>query len=287
MPSENQLRLLAVGDLHGRLDVVARIVALHRHRPPDAVILPGDLSPDFAIAESNDTVHTSLRRLVLDAMVRTFATLGCPILAVPGNHDLPDLDGVQGLTNLDLTNARLGGFTMLGIGGAPRGPWSSSYQWTESELAARLDGAAIAAPTIVVSHTPPFNPALGLTSGEEAWLASRTVAAFVAQHPGIRLCISGHLHRRAGVFRIGEAAVVCCGGAAPDRAVAPMWPGKPGSSDGTDGAPRMLEQHFVIEVGDEAIRVWHHRLCPKSMEALPVEAIECRRAAGAELVANA
>jgi len=72
-------RVLHISDTHfgtERPDVVEALVALAGEQAPELVVLGGDITQ-------------RARRAQFDAAARFAARLGAPVLAVPGNHDIP------------------------------------------------------------------------------------------------------------------------------------------------------------------------------------------------------
>jgi Icc-related predicted phosphoesterase len=108
---------------------VERLVASHQ---PDAVVLLGDLDPDW-----------------LDPLAR-FADL--PVLGVYGNHDDGRYLGARNMTDLHLTTAQVGDLTFAGFQGSLRYK-DSPLQYTQKQahkLARRLPVA-----DVLISHSPP------------------------------------------------------------------------------------------------------------------------------------
>jgi 3',5'-cyclic-AMP phosphodiesterase len=167
--------------------------------PVDAVLLTGDIVHDEPAAYGT-----------VDLL---FGDLGVPILAIPGNHDIPD------------AMRRQLGHSPFQVGGE----WVTRNGWQvlllESWFAESADGEgqlgsaqlqsverALAASTqphgLVVLHHPPVpmdSPSLdelGLLDGAE-------LSATVARHPRVRGVCWGHAHQALDVYRAGDLRFMC------------------------------------------------------------------------------
>lgn len=106
---------------------------LVRHHRPDAVVLLGDLEPEW-----------------VDQLGR-FADL--PVLGVYGNHDDGRYLQARNTTDLHLTTAQVGDLTFTGFQGCVRYRRDAPLQYTQREaarLARRLPSA-----DVLLSHAPP------------------------------------------------------------------------------------------------------------------------------------
>jgi Icc-related predicted phosphoesterase len=123
------MRLLAVADQVPHMPL-ERLVAHHR---PDAVVLLGDLDPDW-----------------LDPLGRF---PGLPVLGVYGNHDDGRYLEASNATDVHLARAEVGGRTFAGLEGSVRYKPGVPLQYTQreaSKLARRLPPA-----DVLLSHAPP------------------------------------------------------------------------------------------------------------------------------------
>jgi uncharacterized protein len=123
------MRLLAVADQEPHIPLV-RLVA---HHQPDAVVLLGDLSPDW-----------------LDPLGR-FSDL--PIMGVYGNHDDGRYLEARNLTDLHLCGVEVGPLRFTGFEGCVQYRYGAPLQYTQKEarrMARRLPEA-----DVLLSHAPP------------------------------------------------------------------------------------------------------------------------------------
>lgn len=191
-------RIAHLSDLHfGATDpeVVAALAADLAADPPDLVIVSGDLT-------------MRARRREFREARRFLERLPAPVLAVPGNHDVPPFQLVDRFvdpfgawrrelgreTEWHWQDAELG---IIGLNTARR--WGSAFDWSQGRVSrgalARLSARLAALPPglfrIVVAHhpflPPPQAPGLRLVGGAE-----RALDAFLAH--GVRMVLSGHFH---------------------------------------------------------------------------------------------
>jgi 3',5'-cyclic AMP phosphodiesterase CpdA len=182
-------RLLAgrfdTGAAFGRLiEAVARLTTR-----PDVIVFSGDLGED-ATAEEYAMVGDGLR------------SLGIPVRAVPGNHDLrapmlaalPDMVGATAEGHLNIVED---GFPLVLVGldtlveGASHGALCAArLAWLEETLARHAER-----PVLLFQHHPPITTGLqamdriGLLEGRAA------LADLVTRHGRVEAILCGHMHR--------------------------------------------------------------------------------------------
>lgn len=190
------MRALVFSDLHfGRedreaLDAAARFAAAFQ---PDLVLVAGDVS-------------TTGRRREIEAAARWLASLETPIVATPGNHDVPywnlfkriaapfrRFDRLMGPAHAPPTEQALVRALATARGLQPRLDWSLGRVSAEEVMSIAADFAAAhpGALRIVLAHHPLHPPA-------RADVRARTrhgpEAAQALAAAGADLIISGHLH---------------------------------------------------------------------------------------------
>jgi hypothetical protein len=123
------------------------------------------------------------------------------IYMMPGNHeserDIADFCARYGFINFHGATAELGGVRFAGLGYSTPTPFDTPGEYSELEMAARLDAFADFKPQVLICHAPPLNTALdrireGLHAGSSA------VRDFIEKHqPAYFFC--GHIHEAEGI----------------------------------------------------------------------------------------
>jgi Icc-related predicted phosphoesterase len=152
---------------------------------------------------------------------RSLASLGPPVLIVPGNMDhrdvVPDLWVRAGLRMLHRTSYRYRDLGFLGMGGmVARDPRRlgdpARYYHQDSEvyetLAAVYQEIIGARVKIIIVHQPPRGAQDTLYNGESS--GSVSLRSFVEEYqPDLLLC--GHIHEARGMGLIGATKIVNVG----------------------------------------------------------------------------
>ncbi|MBS1263428.1 MAG: 3',5'-cyclic adenosine monophosphate phosphodiesterase CpdA [Methanonatronarchaeales archaeon] len=204
------MNLLLLTDVHGAVDRLERIIETAGE--VDYVLLAGDLT-DFGppgVAEE-----------VVDVLQEA-----APVLAVPGNCDPDGVDDVleERGVQVDGRIARMDGYQVAGLGGSNPTPFNTDREFTEEELAERLEVASDAEdPWILVTHAPPKN-SLDLTQG--AHVGSSAVFDAVERRAPV-LVATGHVHESRGDMFLGGSLVVNPGPAMSGRGAVVTLNGDP------------------------------------------------------------
>ena len=160
---------------------LARLV---RHHRPDAVVLLGDLEPEW-----------------LDQLGR-FGDL--PVMGVYGNHDDGRYLEARNTTDLHLTSAEVGDVTFTGFQGCVRYKRGAPLQYTQQEarrLARRLPDA-----DVLLSHAPPRG--VHEEPDDRAHEGFAGLRDYVERHAP-RLVLHGHTPAPPrGTTRLGATSVV-------------------------------------------------------------------------------
>lgn len=195
------MRLLCITDLHGRLAMLTKILAVAG--PVDAVLFGGDIT-DFGSPIEVDRIIG----LAQQSQARVFA--------VAGNCDSAEIDRrlVELGVSLSGRSEILGSIGFHGVSGMP--PWKKGmYQFTEEELARLLRAGYETVreqPRIILAHVPPYGTPLDRTFfGCRA--GSTALRAFIEQTEPL-LVICGHIHEGRGIDHLGPTTAVNCGPAA-------------------------------------------------------------------------
>ncbi|MCU1275567.1 MAG: metallophosphoesterase [Bryobacterales bacterium] len=139
---------------------------------------------------------------------------GDQVYVIPGNHEsesqIAHFCLEFGFHNFHEQTIRIGNYQVAGLGYSNPTPFNTPGEYSEAELAARLERFAPLKPLILVCHAPPYGTALdrirdGLHAG------SKSVRDFVdQQQPEYLFC--GHIHEAEGAaIEIGKTKAVNVG----------------------------------------------------------------------------
>jgi Icc-related predicted phosphoesterase len=197
------LRILAFTDFHGNQEAYRHAKELIANERPDFVIVAGDIIN----YDSNRA-----KQLLLD-----LGKVGHPVYFVPGNMDGRELGDWTGGENVHALHARcrsVEGVSLIGLGGSPRGPFSTVFEYSEEEAEALIEEASKncgGGLLILVSHCPPKNTKVDqVSSGEH--VGSIAVRSFIEKTEPT-LVVSGHVHESQGTDTIGSTTIVNTGSA--------------------------------------------------------------------------
>jgi Icc-related predicted phosphoesterase len=123
---------------------------------------------------------------------------------LPGNHeseaDIAQFCQQYGFHNFHSRSMQIGTYAVAGLGYSNPTPFNTPGEYTEQELAARLEPFATLEPLILICHAPPKSTKLDRV-GEGQHFGSQAVRDFIDQHqPAYFYC--GHIHEAAGVHEI-------------------------------------------------------------------------------------
>lgn len=191
------MRLLIVSDVHGRVEMLERVITREEH---DLLLIAGDMASYSGMRDWRD---------VADVIERT----GTKAIAVPGNVDEPESIGSHLGGRFVVLHAgvvEVEGITVAGIGGGTGFPSLGHSYYTDEhigrelgKLEERLGNRRL---HILLTHTPPYGTKVDvLYSGEHA--GSVNLRNFIeARRPIINPC--GHVHEARGTDRIGATVVI-------------------------------------------------------------------------------
>jgi Icc-related predicted phosphoesterase len=188
------LSLFACSDIHLRLSLLDE--AFKSSRGADLAVCLGDL-----------TVYGK----GLEAALEKLRALNRNVFVIPGNNETPGELGEKasekGIVFLHGGKTFFKGFTFAGVGGSLPTPFNTPFEIGEDEFKRLLSGFRGLGSFVLLSHTPPFNTSLDLTSTGEH-IGSVELRRFIEEESPL-VCLCGHVHERAGVSeRIGETLVL-------------------------------------------------------------------------------
>jgi len=125
---------------------------------------------------------------------------------LPGNHEseknITDFCEQNGFVNFHGGMLEIGGKHIAGLGYSTPTPFDTPGEYSEEEMATRLQKFATWAPSVLICHAPPLNTDLDrIRTGLHA--GSRAVREFIEKHqPEYFFC--GHIHEAEGaVIQMG------------------------------------------------------------------------------------
>jgi hypothetical protein len=137
----------------------------------------------------------------LEKLAPLLAPKAPSVYLMPGNHeserDIADFCARHGFHNFHGATAEFGGVRFAGLGYSTPTPFDTPGEYSEIEMAARLEPFAEFQPQVLICHAPPLHTELdrirdGLHGG------SRAVRDFIEKHqPAHFFC--GHIHETEGV----------------------------------------------------------------------------------------
>jgi Icc-related predicted phosphoesterase len=189
------MRILLFSDIHQDLRALEALMAV----PADLYIAAGDLV-NFGRG--------------LDACGRLMKRHGDKVWVLPGNHEsdrnIADFCAAYGFRNFHEQAWPVGRWWVAGLGYSNPTPFDTPGEYSEAELAERLEKFATLEPLVLVCHCPPFGTALDrIAPGRHA--GSHSIGEFLSRHPP-RHFFCGHIHECGGVeVDLGETRAVNLG----------------------------------------------------------------------------
>ena len=212
MSAERQT-LLLIGDVHDEIGRLERSLGLVDAAGADLVLLTGDVGVDppwhRAQRRSQRQAHDESVRRILG---RVREVCDCPVVFVPGNHDLDDPPADAGGINVDGRILPVAGLSVAGFGGAGPTRFGFAYEWPEEQADETLRRlAALDEPVdILLSHTPPVDSGLDLTAHGQS-VGSRAVKRWLPRlRPKLFVC--GHIHEAWGLRILEGIPCINAGG---------------------------------------------------------------------------
>jgi uncharacterized protein len=175
------VRLLVFSDIHGDLAALERVMATEA----DYYVAAGDL---VNFGRGLDRVGPVLQKKAERVWV------------LPGNHesttDIEKLCRDYGLHDFHGRSLEVDGWHVAGLGYSNITPFQTPGEYTEDELARRLEPFASLRPLVLICHCPPIGTALD-EAAPGRHLGSTAVKSFLDRvQPGYFFC--GHIHEAAG-----------------------------------------------------------------------------------------
>src|SRR5436190_16635253 len=176
------LKLLIFSDIHNDWKTLERLLAMEA----DYYIAAGDL---VSWAKGLDRAGEILR------------TRGDKVYVLPGNHktasQIAGLCEKFGLHDLHERHMQLGKWNVAGLGYSGPTPFDTPGEYSEAQLAERLERFAGLSPLVLVCHAPPYETKLDRVRGG-LHAGSTAIRDFIQRlQPAYFFC--GHIHEAEGV----------------------------------------------------------------------------------------
>lgn len=175
-------RLLVFSDLHNDARALEKLMQIEA----DYYIAAGDL--------------VSWAR-GLDKMGEAMKYRAERVYVLPGNHesesDIAAFCTRFGFINFHGATLEVAGMHVAGLGYSTPTPFETPGEYSEEEMAIRLENFAKLEPQVLICHAPPLNTALDcIRTGLHA--GSKAVREFIEKHQP-RYFFCGHIHEAEGV----------------------------------------------------------------------------------------
>ncbi len=176
------MKLLIFSDIHGDKSALEKLM---------------DIEADYYFADG-DLTNWGRGLDQLGPIMRQRAER---MYVLPGNHESEDdiarFCEQYGFHNFHGKSIRMGKFAVAGLGYSNPTPFNTPGEYTEQELAMRLEPFAALDPLILICHAPPKSTQLD-RAGEGQHFGSQAVRDFIDRYQP-RYFYCGHIHEAAGV----------------------------------------------------------------------------------------
>ncbi len=176
------MRLLIFSDIHNDWKTLERLLATEA---------------DYYIAAGDQVTWAK----GIDRCGELLQTRGDKMYVLPGNHEsaeqVANMCARHGLHNFHQRHIQVGKWKVAGLGYSNPTPFNTPGEYSEPQLAERLQRFAELTPLVLICHAPPYGTALDqIRNGLHA--GSTAVRDFIQAHqPDFFFC--GHIHEAEGV----------------------------------------------------------------------------------------
>lgn len=176
------MRLQIFSDIHGDWKTLERLLGVEA---------------DYYIA-AGDQVNWNRG---FDRCGEILRTRGEKVYVLPGNHESASQTSAMcaryGLNNFHERHIAVGRWQVAGLGYSSPTPFNTPGEYTEAQIADRLERFAELRPLVLICHAPPFDTALDKVNAH-VHAGSKAVREFIeSRQPPYFFC--GHIHEAQGV----------------------------------------------------------------------------------------
>jgi Icc-related predicted phosphoesterase len=194
-------KLAVLGDIHTHWQNLSRVLDRVRRERVDGILMVGDL------ACAGRAGRRSLKGLEqyaqnVQKVLERVRKVGPPVVWVPGNHDLPYVDGDG---NIDGKGRKIGDLRIAGIGGSVRSAMSFPYEWVDEPQYDKVPKS-----DVILAHCPPARTPLDWVPKTQKHVGSEWIRGLAQERGGVLVC--GHIHESFGFARIGDCLCMNVGG---------------------------------------------------------------------------
>jgi len=193
------LRILAATDFHGDIGAFRKFAFKAKRSHVDVIAVCGDVTHFGSMQQAKELLATLL-------------AVQSSVLFVPGNCDPPALaeEKIETIESIHGKCKQIGNINFFGAGGSSPSPFDTPFELTETEIANILEQGYNACQakhrTILISHSPPKNTKVDVTSAGEH-VGSLSVREFI-EKTNLDLVLCGHIHEATGIDRINDTIIV-------------------------------------------------------------------------------
>ncbi len=248
-------KIVIIGDTHAQQERLAVTLKMLEGGRFAVALLVGDVGLDPPwMSPAREQERNAHDESMLRAVTLVERLLDCPVLFVPGNHDLPDPPIALDRCNADRRSKTIEGIEIVGFGGAGPTRFGFPYEWTESQAEAAL--AALLAdresgPEILLSHSPPLGTGLDRTRRGQQ-VGSGAVKRWIGRaRPGLFVC--GHIHEAWGVEMVEGVPCLNAGALGEPYAQDIVWV----VDWGVEGPERIASYRRALD-GTAVEKIWPH-----------------------------
>ncbi len=188
------MRIYAVADIHGKVDIIKKIKRVVKKESPDLMIIAGDMT----------------QYLFPLKVLSQLEEISIPVFAVRGNSDLK---GVESLIRqrgkiilLHQMPLEYEGKKFLGLNGTIPLPFVSKICLNEEKCIRKIE-PLITSETILVAHPPPRG--ICDKAGNRFSAGSFGLRRLIETHPPL-MVVCGHIHEQAGYQYLKNTLIVNC-----------------------------------------------------------------------------